>query len=235
MRASAFVLVLCFCCEVVASDVLLREDFADLSRWQPLTFRKIKSHTAYQCLTEGELTLLEGHSKASASGLRCVVTFDPRVHSQLAWRWRITNVLSGGNALTKKGDDYPLRIYVIFLFDPDSAGFARRQTYKLAKLRYGEFPPDSTLNYIWANRAHDSRIIANAYTADSQMIVLRSGDAESGEWQNETVDILADYKAAFDRLPPRRACLAVMVDTDNTGEEARSHIDYIEIRKPRKP
>ncbi|MCK5347452.1 MAG: DUF3047 domain-containing protein, partial [Candidatus Heimdallarchaeota archaeon] len=69
-----------------------------------------------------------------------------------------------GNAKTKEGDDYPIRIYVIFKYDPKRAGFFEKLKYNSAKLVYGEYPPHSALNYIWANKEHKERIITSAYT-----------------------------------------------------------------------
>jgi hypothetical protein len=43
------------------------------------------------------------------------------------------------------------------------------------------------------------------------------------------VNVLDDYRRAFDEDPPAVARLAVMSDSDNTGEQAISYIDYIEV------
>ena len=46
-----------------------REDFTDLSRWQPLLFPKIPLHTSYHSVSVDGSSALQADSKASASGL----------------------------------------------------------------------------------------------------------------------------------------------------------------------
>jgi hypothetical protein len=63
------------------------------------------------------------------------------------------------------------------------------------------------------------------------MIILESGADHAGEWRTEQVNILEDYEAAFGEAPPDTASLGIMNDSDNTGEQSVSYIDFIEIRK----
>ncbi len=43
------------------------------------------------------------------------------------------------------------------------------------------------------------------------------------------MDIVRDYRLAFGRNPPKTATLAVMNDSDDTGESAKAWIDFIKI------
>jgi len=40
----------------------------------------------------------------------------------MEWRRKVVNILKKGNALEKSGDDYPLRIYVMFEYDLVESG-----------------------------------------------------------------------------------------------------------------
>jgi hypothetical protein len=60
-------------------------------------------------------------------------------------------------------------------------------------------------------------------------ILLRKGSALAGTWQEEKVDIVADYREAFRTDPPAKARIAIMNDSDNTGESSVSWIEYIEV------
>lgn len=51
-------------------------------------------------------------------------------------------------------------------------------------------------------------------------------DEEVG-WVWEEADILSDYRAAFGEDPPRYARVAIMSDSDNTGERATAHFDSL--------
>jgi Ca2+-binding EF-hand superfamily protein len=50
-----------------------------------------------------------------------------------------------------------------------------------------------------------------------------------GTWQAEEVNILSDYKKAFGTSPPELASLAIMNDSDNTGQASVSYLDFIEV------
>jgi len=207
-----------------------RDDFTDLDRWEELTFPKIEKHTEYSVVkfVEGR-TALKAEADDSASGLVSKDTFDPVETPIMRFRWRIENILRKGDAERKSGDDYPIRVYVLFTYDPDKASWGMRASYGIARRIHGEYPPHASLNYIWANRRHSSRILSSPYSDRSQMVILRVGSAKAGEWVEEEVNILADYREAFDEKSPREARLAIMSDADNTGESAVGYIEYIEL------
>ena len=209
----------------------MREEFDTLEAWKPLTFPKIGKQTLYSIQTLENRSVLKAEAVASASGLIMNEPFNPYETPLLRWRWRVENVLQKGDATRKDGDDYPLRVYVLFTYDPEKASFGMRAKYGLAKTLYGETPPHASLNYIWANRPYPKRILSSPYTDRSQLIVLRAGEAEIGQWREEEVNILDDYRAAFGEDPPREARLAVMSDADNTGGSATAFLDFIEIEK----
>ncbi len=208
---------------------LFREDFNDLNGWKPFYFPKIERHTSYTIESSGPESYLKAESNASASALLYRREFNIYQYSRMRWRWRVENVYAHGDAKTKSGDDYPLRIYIVFKYDPGKVGFMEKVKYKAAKLIYGEYPPHSSLNYIWANRKYEETIMTNAYTEKSKMVLLRGGDSNSGKWLNEDVNIREDYERAFGEKPPPIASIAIMNDSDNTGEKSISYLDYIEL------
>lgn len=226
-----FTLLIIFHCPVLAGEnkIFLAEEFNDLSLWEPLNFEKIPRHSSYTVVSEGVNNILKMKSSASASGMTYKEIFNVYEYPVLKWRWKIENVYKKGDALSKEGDDYPVRIYVIFKYDPDKAGVFEKAKYKLAKMVYGKYPPHSSLNYIWANRKHSKTIIKNAFTKKAIMFVVETGDEKTGRWIEEEVDMLADYKKAFGEEPPAEASLAVMNDSDNTGESSVSYIDFIKV------
>lgn len=210
-------------------SVFINEDFANLDSWEPLTFPKIKSHSRYTIESKDTLTYLKAITDSSASGIVFQRIFNVNNYPNVEWKWKVSNVYDKGNAKSKQGDDYPLRVYIIFEYEPEAAGILEKAKYNAAKLLYGEYPPHSSLNYIWANKDHRERIITNTYTSKAKMIVLRSGKRNVGKWVTENINILQDYKKAFGKKPPGRASVAIMSDSDNTGESAVGYIDYIKI------
>ena len=193
--------------------------------WQPLTFKKIPRHTAYQLVEDNGVVVLQADSDNAASGLSREVAIDPVEYPIVEWRWKVDNVLAGGDVARKTGDDYPARLYITFAYDARRVGLWERAKYRAARLFYGKHPPSAALNYLWASRAAVGTQVANAYTNRVQMFVVRSGAAQAGQWRSESRNVLRDYRAAFgdDSMgPPMISGVAVMTDTDNTGEFARA-------------
>ena len=62
----------------------------------------------------------------------------------------------------------------------------------------------------------------NPYTDRVRMIVVESGSARAGRWLAYERDIAADYRAAFGQEAPPVSGIAIMTDTDNTGESLRA-------------
>ncbi len=212
-------------------DLCLTEDFNNLDNWKPLYFADITGHSSYSIEHQGQNGVLKAEAKASASGLIYSKTFDIRQCPIVSWRWKVRNIYTKGNGLSKAGDDYPLRIYLVFKYDPARAGFSQRMKYDLIKAIRGEYPPDSSLNYIWANRLEKGAFIPNAYTDRAMMIVMQSGRTRLNTWITERVNALDDYRRAFGREPPAEVGLAVMSDSDDTGESATAWLDFIEVGK----
>jgi len=207
----------------------IREDFDSLEDWSQLFFPRIENHTLYEIRVSDGLGYLTAISSSSASAMVYKKEFNVLKNPHLRWRWKIEKVYEKGDASSKSGDDFTARVYVIFKYDPEGAPLGRRLKYGIARGIYGEYPPDSSLNYIWANREHGARILTSPFSDRSKMVVVESGPGKAGQWVEEEADILRDYREAFGHDPPRTASLAVMNDSDNTGESSVSYIDYIEV------
>jgi len=224
-------IVFCLSSYTLAERVFFSEGFNNLDNWEPLYFKEIDKHTRYSIIKEGEQSYVRAESDSSASGMVYKHEFNIYDYPNLKWRWKVTNIYESGNAETKEGDDYPVRMYVMFKYDPDKASFGRRLKYGLAKKMYGTYPPHSTLNYIWANREHEEIILTNSYAKEARMVILQTGIENTGRWIDQEVNILEDYRRAFGKEPPQIASIAIMNDSDNTGESSVSFIDFIEVYK----
>jgi hypothetical protein len=211
--------------------VFLTEEFNSLENWRPLYFPKITRHSRYTVIKEQDGSCLKAESDSSASGIIYRQEFNVYDYPKIRWRWKIDNIYNKGDAGKKSGDDYPIRVYIIFKYDPEKASFVQKIRYGLAKKIYGEYPPQSSLNYIWANRKHAEKIITNPYAGEAKMIILEAGAEKAGQWVTEEADILQDYKKAFGVSAPPVASIAIMNDSDNTGESSVSYIDFIEVYK----
>ena len=186
--------------------------------WEALTFKKIKAHTQYQIVEDQGRSVVKAHSKASASGLIRKIGIDVKKYPILQWQWKISQINEKSDVTQKSGDDYPARIYVAFEYDPDAAGFWEKTKFNTVRLIYGEYPPATVVTYIWANKAAKETRVPNPYVDRVMMIAVQSGEEKAGTWVSEERNIYQDYVDSFGHPPPLTSGVAIMTDTDNTGE-----------------
>ncbi len=200
--------------------------------WQPLTFPRIERHTQYSAVRDEDSVVVRADADRSASGLIRRLDLDLARTPRLEWRWKIAETLAKGDPYRKAGDDYAARIYVAFRYDPARVNLFNRAKYELIRLIYGEYPPHAGIAYVWDARAPVGSVITNAYTDRVRMIVVRSGNADAGKWQNESRDVLADYRRAFGEEPPPVSGVAIMTDTDDTASRATAWYGDIRFVAP---
>ncbi len=225
MAVGAAIIILHLAVAVCAEPILTVGDFSQADTgeiiprlWEPLTFKKIKAHTQYKLVEDQGRIVVKAQSKASASGLIRKIGIDVKKYPILQWQWKITQVNEKSDVTQKTGDDYPARIYVAFEYDPDAAGFWEKTKFETARLVYGEYPPATVVTYIWANRVPKETRVPNPYVDRVMMIAVQSGGEKVGTWVTEERNIYQDYVDSFGHPPPLTSGVAIMTDTDNTGE-----------------
>jgi len=182
----------------IGADILLDDYGHGISKnWKEKSFRGL---THYEVVEEDGQRCIKATSNASASALYFEIDFDPKEYPFLTWRWKVSNILAKGDELKKEGDDYAARVYVVF----PSALFWRTKA----------------VNYIWANKLPVGQAVPNPFTSNACMIVVRSGPDHVGQWLDEKRNLLEDYRKCFGKDPPKAGAVAIMTDTDNTGEQA---------------
>lgn len=192
-----FVLI-CSCLPVCAEEIVLDDYQKGLSpKWIEKSF---KGKTHYQVAREDDQWCIKATSRSSASALYYKMKYDLKDYPVLQWRWKVDHVLAKGSALHKEGDDYAARVYVVF------------PSWLFWKTK--------ALNYIWANKLPIGQAVPNPFAANAVMIAVQSGPGLTGKWVEETRNILEDYRRYFGTDPPNTGAIAIMTDTDNTGEEA---------------
>ena len=188
--------------------------------WRPLTFQNISRHTQYTVTRDDDRTVVRARAEAAASGLIRDIRIDPHEYPVIAWHWKVANLVEHADVTRKDGDDYPARLYVIFRSDKDELGLWEKTKVFFYRLAHDEDPPTGAINYIWDTRAPKGTAVPNAYTGRVHMIVVESGPANLNRWMTVERNVFADYRAAFGRDPLLITGVAIMTDTDNTGESA---------------
>ena len=177
------------------------------------TEKSFKGKTEYRIVEDGGQKVLQAKSRNTASGLVFDAEFDPQEYPLLSWRWKIDNVIAKGDSRIKEGDDYAARIYIVF--------------------SHWFFPKTKTLNYIWANRMPKDSFQISTYTSNDMMIAVESGSDKVGQWISVRRNIVEDFRRAFGEDPPDVGAIAIMTDTDGTGEAAMAWYGDILVSRER--
>lgn len=199
--------------------------------WRRWSISKLKKPTTYQLVDYNGRTVVEARAEASASGLIHKVDIDPREFPLLAWQWKAMSLIKTADNRAKHLEDSPVRVVVTFAGDIDSLPFNERMFFDNVKLITREQLPYATLMYIWENKAPVNSVLPNLHTSRIKMIVAESGDTKVGQWQDLMRNVYEDYKRAFNEEPGRITSVAVMTDTDNTGESVQAFYGDISFRR----
>jgi hypothetical protein len=195
---TSFLALLIFTGEAQAGSRLI-DDFRNGAGpgWESKSF---KGETRYFPGVADGVPCLRAESSESASGLFYKIEYDAAAEPILAWSWRVDNIIAKGDVRNKSGDDYPARIYVVF---PSLL-----------------FWKTKALNYVWATNLSENTAIPNSFTSNAMMVAVENGPAHLGQWRSYRRNIYQDYRKYFGSEPPPVGAIAIMSDTDNTGEKA---------------
>lgn len=177
----------------------------DLNGWKEQRF---KGRTQYTLGKIDGRQALMAKSSAAASGLYKAVEIDLEKTPYLNWSWRVENTLRGLDESTKSGDDYPARVYVIF------------QNMDI-------FLRSRSLTYVWSSTQPINSSWRSAYTSNSVMVAIQSGTKSLGRWVVQKRNIRSDYRRLFGQETRFADGIAVMTDTDNSGQSATAYYGNI--------
>ncbi|GAB6062361.1 DUF3047 domain-containing protein [Deferrisoma palaeochoriense] len=208
MRAAGLLALALWAGAAAAAGPLWHEDFEAGLRpgWEE---KRFQGRTAYEVVAEPDGNhALRAEARASASGLVYELAFDPCRYPILSWRWRVDRVVARSDPTRKEGDDYAARVYVVFPH---------------------WFPPKTkSLNYIWATRPLPGPV-PNPFFSNAVMIAAEAGAGRVGRWVTVRRNLVEDFRAAFGTDPPRAGAVALMTDTDQTGEAVTAWYDDLRI------
>ncbi len=236
LRFPALLLFLAFAVNAAPTEIEIgnfsaqAEDETLPEEWQPLTFEGIDSRTQYELVKDDGVVVVKALARASGSGLIRHIRIEPREYPVIRWRWKVANILEKGDLTRKEGDDEPARLLIFFEYDPARAGLVDKAKYQLARLLYGAYPPHSGISYIWDSKAPVGTVVSNINAEKVKMFVVESGSEKLNQWVEEERNLYFDYKSAFGEEPPPIESIAIMTDTDVTGETATAYYGDIVLK-----
>ena len=172
----------------------------DAGDWE---VKEFEGETRYRVVRIEGRRVLKAESASTASSLYLEREIDLAATPILEWRWRIEKPLAVADERSKEGDDYAARLYVVAPGE-------------------GLFGAPRAVNYVWANQAAVGESWPNPYTAKVMMVALDSGLRNAGTWRTHRRNVQADFRRLFEREVTELEGVAVMTDSDNSGQSARA-------------
>lgn len=185
-------------------------DFAkdSLKGWDERSF---SGNTKYELVEENGISVLRGHTQGKASVLYKQEKVDLRTTPVIHWSWKVDRTFPNINEQTRGGDDFPARLYVV--------------------VKTGFLPWDTlAINYVWASGEAIGKTWPNPFTDKAQMIAVQSGESMVGNWVTQSRDVRADFEAVFGININDIDGFAVMVDGDNSKQEATAWFGAIDFK-----
>jgi hypothetical protein len=202
---------------------------------QPWTLSRFKKPTQYKLVAYDGRTVVKASASSSASGLVHPLDVNPAEYPLLQWRWKIDALIPSADNTRKHTEDAPVRVVISFDGDLDKLDFSDRMFFDQVKAFTGHELPYATLMYIWENRVATGTVIPNLHTTRIKMVVAQSGREKVGAWSEESLNVYEDFWRAFGERPGRITSIAIMTDTDNTGENALAYYGDIAFKRIPRP
>lgn len=185
---------------VAAGIVVGAFSAGELAGWEEKSF---KGHTRYALVPVDGRTVLEAQTDGAASGRFRRVHVDLTQTPMLEWSWKIEAPYAGIDENARRGDDFPVRLYVV----------VERGVFGLSGL---------ALNYVWAAKNPVGMRWPNPFSRQAMMLAVDSGAAKAGQWVKHRRNVREDLRAAFGEDITAIDAVAVMTDGDNSGSHGRA-------------
>ncbi|MBM1512204.1 DUF3047 domain-containing protein, partial [Sulfitobacter mediterraneus] len=139
-----------------------------------------------------------------------------------SWAWSVQEGVTPTDLTVKGGDDRNLAVYFVFV-DPDRAeALAGGSARRILRERSAR-----ALIYVWGGQHNRGAILPSPYASQLRTKVLRGSRAGTHQ---ETVDLVADYRAAFGSSPGTLVGLAISADSDDTKGKIVASISNLSLR-----
>jgi len=170
--------------------------------------RKDAGKAVYTVQEEGGKRFLRAVAKnIGIQAAKQFETWDLNAYPVLAWSWRPLEYPEGADERDAKKNDSALAVYAVFPHSPVTV---------------------KSVKYVWSSVVpRDVRLASSRGL--TQVRVLQTGTARRGEWVEERVNALEDYRRLFgDGDVPKPVGIAVLTDSDDTKSSAQG--DYANFR-----
>lgn len=150
-------------------------------------------------------------------GVESVLGNSDRAH----WSWTVEQGVPATDLQTKGGDDRNLAVYFVFV-DPETASKLTRGTAR----RLLQNPSAHALVYVWGGDHETGSVLQSPYHPKLVSYILRP--AGVGKF-DESVDLKADFLAAFGEAKGVLVGLGISADSDDTDGQIMAWIENFEL------
>lgn len=140
-----------------------------------------------------------------------------------SWNWSVEASVPATDLRQKGGDDRNISIYFVFLPEADAQqlrgegirGLSRNENVRI-------------LQYVWGGTHGRGQILQSPYAPqEAANVMLRQAGTGS---HSESVDLAADFRAAFGAAPEALVGVAVSADSDDTDAVIRAAVSNLALR-----
>lgn len=200
-------------------DHLAVGSIPDRAIWQHHTFPGKKPTQYNYAFLDGRHAVMASAS-SSASMLRHAVRVEPELLQDIAFSWKVRQLIPGADLTRRETHDSPVRLVLAFEGDRSEFSMKNAMLSELSLTLTGEAMPYATLMYVWCNACTKETLFVNPRTDRIREIVLEAGPELIGHWLDYQRDVRADYLKAFGEAPGALVGVGIMTDTDNTHQSA---------------
>ena len=170
--------------------------------------RKDEGKGVYAVREEGGKKFLAATSRGLGIQAAKEREWDLNEYPVLAWTWRPREFPQGGDERESGTNDSVLAVYLL--------------------VPHSRIRGPKTVKYVWSEKVPVGTHLTSNMGL-TQVRVLRSGTAGKGEWAEERVNVLEDYRKFFkESETPKPGGIAVLTDSDDT--KSRASGDYANFR-----
>ncbi len=200
--------------------------------WEPFRIARGKKPTQYDLVDDQGTIVLHARADAAASALRHDTRFDLHAAPIIEFRWKISRLIDDQDNAIATREDSPVRVILEFQGDRSKLSLRDRAALSLGDSIAGREVPYATLIYIWSGAVPVGTVIPNPHTGRARMIVATAGATRVGSWERVRRNALDDFRKAFGEDPGPMTGVAVLSDTDNTGESVEGWYGDIRFGAP---
>jgi hypothetical protein len=219
--------LLSFLCSFVADPRSWAEEFVTLEDWSgsEVGARGIPAgwtgqtwgHPRYDLtvvLDEGRKALhLKSENDSSTINKKIEHQVNLRDMPILQWQWKVVALPAGGDSRRQERLDQAAQLYISW------PRFPRALRSRI-------------IGYVWDTIAPVGTVVRSPKTHMVTYIIIRSGDAELGQWLTERRNVWDDYLMIFGEEPKDIGYISLSIDTNDTHSYAEALIGSILFAKP---